>query len=612
MDAEIEKLITAGTISTAIGDKLARLKPGTFVQHKSWGFGRVANWDATIGNVVIDFVAKKSHQMQFQFAADTLMPMPDNHFLARKMTELAAVKNQAVTDPRGITQHILESLGGSATLMQIQQMLTPEIAANDAAFKAWWDKARKALKLDGRFLIPAKKTDPILFRAEAVAKSDDAFARWTAARRSKDQITALDEILKHIDEIEDAPTKLAPIIEAAVRAAGKAHKLDSSAALELLAAAEELSAAAKLPPPDPGVAGALRALERDLTTVLPPLNATRLRLVLRRFPVAFPDDWTRRATSLLPRFSGLRAPAEICRLLVDQSEDDALRAAFDHAIRGFIVTPEMLHWLASERSESPANEFVSPELLGTILSALERDSTNEVKRGTKLRELLTSDRELIPDLVSGVEPHRVRGVARTLLATPVFDELTRKSLLARILKVHPSLGEILSGGEQKQDDGPLIVSWTSMEKRKLEYDDLVKVKIPQNIKDISIARSYGDLRENFEFKSAKQMQGVLQRRRRELEGQLTSCRGTNFENVDASQVSIGTVVRFKGEGGEETYTILGAWDTDPEGGIVSYLAPGAQAMMGRKVGDKVQLNHGEHEIVEITGYVGPLAVVDEV
>ena len=73
----------------------------------------------------------------------------------------------------------------------------------------------------------------------------------------------------------------------------------------------------------------------------------------------------------------------------------------------------------------------------------------------------------------------------------------------------------------------------------------MKVKIPENTKEIAIARSYGDLSENFEFKAAKQMQSVLMRRKAELEVMLHDARGTSFENPDISRVSIGTVVRLR-------------------------------------------------------------------
>jgi transcription elongation factor GreA len=138
----------------------------------------------------------------------------------------------------------------------------------------------------------------------------------------------------------------------------------------------------------------------------------------------------------------------------------------------------------------------------------------------------------------------------------------------------------------------LIVSWSSLEKRKAEYEELVKVKIPENSKEIALARSYGDLSENFEFKAAKQMQSVLMRRKAELEQMLHNARGTSFESVDTSRVSIGTVVTLRNEDTkkEETYTILGAWDGDPDRHIISYQTAIGQALLGNETGKTVSLN----------------------
>src|SRR5207249_5184872 len=111
-------------------------------------------------------------------------------------------------------------------------------------------------------------------------------------------------------------------------------------------------------------------------------------------------------------------------------------------------------------------------------------------------------------------------------------------------RLHPDLEAMLTGVEAEKQEA-LIVSWASLEKREEEYEDLVNKKIPENTKEISIARSYGDLRENFEFKAAKEMQRVLMRRKSEMEQQLSRARGTNFENPDAAQVSIGTVVTVR-------------------------------------------------------------------
>jgi transcription elongation factor GreA len=175
----------------------------------------------------------------------------------------------------------------------------------------------------------------------------------------------------------------------------------------------------------------------------------------------------------------------------------------------------------------------------------------------------------------------------------LFDELSKRSLLARIVKIHPELESMITGGQPaEQQAAPLIVSWSSLRRREAEYEELVKRKIPENSKEIALARSYGDLSENFEFKAAKQMQAVLMRRKAELEQMLHRARGTSFENPDTSRVSIGTVVTLRDVDSkkEETYTILGAWDGDPDRHIISYQTAIGQAVLGRKPGEKVSLN----------------------
>jgi transcription elongation GreA/GreB family factor len=201
------------------------------------------------------------------------------------------------------------------------------------------------------------------------------------------------------------------------------------------------------------------------------------------------------------------------------------------------------------------------------------------------------DRELLGDMFAKTDVAIARDAMRRLMLSPLFDELTKRSLLARIVKLYPNLESMITGSQPAEKIVPLIVSWSSLERRKAEYEDLVKRKIPENVKEIALARSYGDLSENFEYKAAKQMQAVLARRRAELERELQNARGTSFENSDTSRVSIGTIVTVREVGSkkQEIYTILGAWDGNPERQIVSYQTAIGQALLGHSAGERVTL-----------------------
>src|SRR4029079_12721537 len=146
--------------------------------------------------------------------------------------------------------------------------------------------------------------------------------------------------------------------------------------------------------------------------------------------------------------------------------------------------------------------------------------------------------------------------------------------------------------------------WESLERRKNEYHELVEKKIPANSQEIAIARRYGDLRENHEYKAAKEMQKILMRRKAELETQLVRARGTDFANPRTDVVSMGTVVKVTNldDNKNDNYTILGAWDSDIDQRIISYLSPMAQSLLNKKVGDQVEFDvHGASHRFRIDG-----------
>jgi transcription elongation factor GreA len=185
-----------------------------------------------------------------------------------------------------------------------------------------------------------------------------------------------------------------------------------------------------------------------------------------------------------------------------------------------------------------------------------------------------------------------RDVARHLLASPAIEELSRRSLIARIIKLHHDVQSLLEGGaEQPAPSRALIVSWPSYERLRAELDEIVNKKIPENSKAIAAARAYGDLSENFEYKAAKEAHRMLQKRRSKLERDLDLARPTYFDDAPVDRVGIGSRVTVTElpAGKSVTYYILGAWDTNPQRGIISYRAPIAQALLDKQVGDEVEV-----------------------
>jgi transcription elongation GreA/GreB family factor len=590
MDAALQKLVESGKLTSTAAEQLEKLKPGTFCVHKSWGFGRVADWNLLLNQIVIDFTGKKGHAMQLEYAAGNLIPLAPEHFLARKATDLASIKKLVNEDAPAVVRNVLESLGGKATVQQISEWLIGDIF-NEAEWKRWWESTKKLLKKEGHFAIPTKKSEPVQLRAEKISHGNEVLEFFKQARQPKEQVAALEQIIKLHHEFKEPEKQLQPVVATIENAAARNQKMHPEFTFELIIGRDDLfERVPELKTTHIGftLPKLIADEEKRLISILPKLPAAKEKRVLQALPGALGERWTARALQLMQASHG-RMVAQIPRVLSEGGQHAELRAMLERSIREHSATGEMLTWLCNERERW--NELITPDLLGAILSALEREQHDSPSRGGKLLRTLVEDRQLLGDIFAGADIAIARDAMRRLMLSPLFDELTKRSLLARIVKLHPELASMITGGQAEEKAAALIVSWSSLEKRKLEYEELVKKKIPDNTKEIALARSYGDLSENFEFKAAKQMQAVLMRQKTELEQMLLNARGTAFESPDTSRVSIGTIVTLRDEdsGEEETYTILGAWDGNPERNIISYQTAIAQTLLGHKLGEVVTL-----------------------
>lgn len=591
MNPDIQKAVEAGKISKSVAGILEHFTPGACVLHKNWGFGQIANIDFLINQITIDFATKKGHSMQLQYAADSLQRIDREHILARIALDLEGVRKEANQEPEQFVRAVLTSYAGKLTVDQLTRVLVPAVF-NETGFKKWWDGAKKVLKKSGHFSLPTKKTEPILYREEAVSRSSEHLEAFANARQLKDQIGALERILRELEEFKDSITQLQSIISVAEETARRNAKMATAEALtmltqrdEMVERVKELQAGAAAPT----IASMLLDEQRALSSLLEEVPAAKLRRIVNALPSAFGDAWTSKALQLVARGS-TRVVTEAARLMQEHEKNEELKTALDRAIRDHSISSSALTWLCDKKErEGQFKSLIHPRVMSAILSALERDQFNE-NRDRKLHDLVVNDQTLLPDLIKGSEIEEVREAMRKLLLTPIFEDLNKRSLLGRFVRHFPEL-EVLISGEREEKHESLIVSWESLEKRQLEYEDIITKKIPENTKEIAIAREYGDLRENFEFKAAKEMQRVLMRRKQEMERDISLARGTDFANPDTKQVSIGTTVSVKGvkDNQVDTYHILGAWDTNPEQGIISYKAAIAQSLLGRKCGEMVDL-----------------------
>ncbi len=125
-----------------------------------------------------------------------------------------------------------------------------------------------------------------------------------------------------------------------------------------------------------------------------------------------------------------------------------------------------------------------------------------------------------------------------------------------------------------------------------ELKRLKSVERPAVIAQISEARSHGDLSENAEYHAAKDRQGWIEGRIAEIEDRLARAQVIDVSRLSGSQVKFGATVTVVDEDTEEEgrYQIVGEHEADVKGGRISLSSPLSRAMIGKEVGDVVEVN----------------------
>jgi len=552
MHEDVEKLVNAGRITDAVGQKLSTLAPGSFVLHGSWGAGKVSSWDLFGGKVTIDFEKSKEQVMGLKLALQKLESLDAGDLRVQRLESLDELKDLAAEDPGEVVVRLLQASGGRLSPDQIEDELSGTLIDKDL-YKKWWDKAKKSLRESKRANVPTKRTEYLTLRDENESPLESLVKELEEALNLKAKIKALTAIKAEEEALKADVSFIERIATQVEVVARKSLRLQGGLTLELLCLRDELIDLVEdynLPEEGFTIENALQEFSGELAEATSPLASVRQRRIYESFPKAYGDDWVKNLLAIFNNI-GTRGVGEIAKLLEEHDKTKDLHKHIKKALSLRTLGPDALSWICRERNKASEKCF-SHEVGLAVLNIIESDYLEDGPRKSN------------------------------------------KSLMARIIKSYPDMGELVEGTTTKRDKS-LIVSWESLDRKKEEYRDLVENRIPQNIKDIAIARSYGDLRENFEYKAAKDMQAVLNRRKNEVAQELSRAKATEFENADTSAINVGTIVTLEGDSGKEVYTILGAWDGDPDKKVLSYKSVVAKGLIGKKVGAKVTVQDFDTE-----------------
>lgn len=591
----IDRLISKKPQLRLYREKLEALEPGSFVVHRSWGVGRVTGFDEARNKLTIDFEKDKSnHEMDPAFCATKLEVLPEDNILARHRREPDEIETLITEQPADLIVEILsKSEQNQATTAEIEGQLSRLMG--EKRYKKWWTATKKVLVKDPRVATPSRKTEPYVLRDEPLSADEEVLEGFYRTKNSKKKIALAEKLLEVSSSKEELVPKLPDVLKELTEVLQSTLQLTEGERLHGIWVRNDLARFLHddVESLEPTSADLIKRQEdlNELAEEIPASYQKRLLDLLKRL---YAESWKSTVFDLLRNSSG-KFTNECISFLMENGCGEELDATLERWLNEQALKGPLLMWIVKNRSTrrytKMLSKLVGPRLFSAIFYAIDYESLqNTTARRIPLADMLSDDKELIPEMLSSATPETARDLATTLLMNQGFEDLTKKSLLARFIRQFPAIQNLVAGDkEATEQPDRLIVSQASFDQRKAEYEELIQKKIPENKEAIAAARELGDLKENSEYKMARQDQEQLMALKAMLERDLGRARITDFTDAPAETVGVGSVVSLKvgSSGSTTTYTILGAWDGDPDRNILSYQTPLAQRLIGKRVGDSV-------------------------
>ncbi len=136
-----------------------------------------------------------------------------------------------------------------------------------------------------------------------------------------------------------------------------------------------------------------------------------------------------------------------------------------------------------------------------------------------------------------------------------------------------------------------------------ELAQLEKTGLPEAIERVAKARDFGDLSENAEYHSAKEDLSAVEGRVEELRDIITRVVVVDIKKAGDAEVGIGSSVEVEVNGGKHNFSIVGEWEADPAAKKISHESPLGKALIGKKVGDTVEVEAPAGKVVYVINEV---------
>ncbi|MDC7223298.1 MAG: transcription elongation factor GreA [Spirochaetales bacterium] len=576
---------------------------GSFVYHKTWGVGLIKSIHDD--DIVIDFTKKRNHTMSLKMGVNALQSLTKDHiWVLKSIFPKDKLKAKIKKDHIWALKIIIKSYDNSADIKKIKSELVPSLLT-PGEWTGWSSTSREILKTDSAFGNDPDRMDHYVVRDKPMSLEERIYNSFRTEKNFFKRINYMREFLETSDPNSDYFNEIFQFFVGYLKTANVNYNVVCSYLLVT-------KVARKYPFLNPGLNWGFKELFSDIEDVVPlfmEIDDSDLRrefLIRTRQEV---EDWDRIYLSVFPFYQ--------TKYIIDDLKGagfgDRVNKLLTDVVERYREYREAFLWMARTYGEQEkwqeSTGIKYEKVLINLIHLLDltyrdiankKDATNNRKICRGIETYLFKEKRLEDFILEGDKDT----VYRLFSLIHDVKDINPKLLIDLQRKINEKFPDFKIAAaretrplEAQAKSRNFFVTEAALLEKQKELKHIIEVEIPKNSKEIGKAIELGDLKENAEYKAGKEKQESLQIAVGKLQDEIERARVFNPEETDVKKVSFGTrVVLMNGDTEkEESFTILGPWESDPSNSVISYISPFGAELFGNRKNKKLAFEINEQK-----------------
>jgi len=571
-----------------------------FVFHRSWGVGIIRK--VQDDEISINFGKKFGiRSMSLKMAVNALQPLQKDHIWVLKATKSKEELAKMIkADKAWALKVIIKSFGNSCDFKRIKAELVPSILT-PGEWTSWNTGAHKVLENDSTFGVNPNDISMYMVRDRAISQEEKLSNEFKAQKQFFMRIDILMKFAQDADTESELFADMFSYFTGYLRAFSSVNEQTLAAFLVIRRIVTEH------PHMNPGISYTFEQLYGEIknpNALYLALKDTKNTFLRKDFLTCIRTllpDWQKQYVRLFPTV----LQQEMLTALLNNGHTDLLKQLAINSFENFRDYREAaLFFFKESQNEDWFKEtgISFEKQLITLIHILDvtyreianhRDTTDNRKINRQVQLLLFKENTLLTYMLENDEDTITR-LYTLVNDVRDLDPAIKMNMRNRILEKHPEF-KFYGTEEKTVVTRGLIVTAKMLDQKKQQLEHIISVEVPENSKEIGEALAQGDLRENAEYKAAKERQQQLNSTASRLQDEIDRAQIFDPSTVTTARVSFGTTVFLlnKNTGKDEEYTILGPWESDPDNKIISYMSPLGNALMNAKENEELNFEINE-------------------